>query len=135
MNLTPEPRGFIPPADSGICRPIYGSGIIPPRVTIPESMKGEPITVFDDFVRDVAVDHVVTIVNEKLRLEDERMRRLLPDLPAGYSWRGEVEARDHVDFQSLEGRTSIRIVYRLYDPDGQRMTLRGRETWASDDER
>ena len=50
---------------------------------------------------------------EKLRLEDERMRRILPDLPLGYSWRGEIQSEHELDFAHDRGDVTVRLVYRL----------------------
>lgn len=127
MNL--EPRAFIPQIGSGMCDPIDGAGIIPPRFPVPLRLKSEPIKVTDEAIADASVGHLVRIVNEKLRLEDERVRRILPELPAGYSWRGEIQARDEIDFERNFGETSIRIVYRLHGPEG-RLDISAREAWA-----
>ncbi|UYL87124.1 hypothetical protein QEH40_gp03 [Microbacterium phage OscarSo] len=129
MKLTPDPRplGFVHPH---LGRPIYGEGIIPPRHPIPSRVTGFPLEVTHEAFERSELESIVSIVNEKLRLEDERMRRILPALPAGYSWRGEIQAHDHVDFASLSGSTTIRIVYRLYGPDGERLEISAREAWA-----
>lgn len=122
-----RPLGFVHP---DIGRPIYGEGIIPPRHPVPSRMTGFPLEVTDEAARDTVLDNLVRVVNEKLRLEDQRMRRLLPALPAGYSWRGEIQTTHDVDFASLEGSTKIRIVYRLHGPDGERLEISAREAWA-----
>lgn len=127
MTLTPGPISYI---DPHIGRPIYGAGIIPPRVPVPTRLVGETFRVEDEAMRNGVLDSLIAVVNEKLRLEDERMRRILPDLPAGYSWRGEIQTHDEVDFTHNSGSTSIRIVYRLYGPDGERLEMSAREAWA-----
>lgn len=126
MNLTPGPLGFV---DPHLGRPIYGEGIIPPRHPVPARLVGLPLEVTDDAFAHAEISSLVAAVNEKLRLEDERMRRILPALPAGYSWHGEIQTHEHVDFQSLEGSTTIRIVYRLHGPEG-RLDISAREAWA-----
>lgn len=126
----PRPLAFIPDFGSGLCAPIHGEGIIPPRHPVPARLVGMPLEVTDEALAHGVVHDLVRLVNEKLRLEDERMRRILPSLPAGYSWRGEIQSHEHVDFASLEGSTTIRIVYRLHGPDGQRLELSAREAWA-----
>lgn len=115
--------------------PIYGEGIIPPRVTVPPKVTSFPLEIFDEALAHADTRALMAQVDEKLRLEDERIRRLLPALPAGYSWRGEIEYRDHVDFYSLEGSVTMRIVYRLHGPDGERLEMSAREAWARVDSR
>lgn len=128
----PRPCGWIPDIGSGLCAPIYGEGIIPPRFPVPDRVVGLPLTVTEDALSKSVVADLVAVVNEKLRLEDERMRRILPALPAGYSWRGEIQSHEHVDFASLEGSTMMRIVYRLHGPEG-RLDITAREAWARHD--
>lgn len=127
--LTPPPMhplGFVRPLPS-----IFGEGIIPPAHPVPAKVTGFPLEIFDDALAHAEVSALVKLVDEKLRLEDERVRRLLPALPAGYSWHGEIEARERVDFQSLEGSVTMRIVYRLHGPDGERLDMSAREAWAA----
>jgi len=128
MNLIDPEHviGWIPPTDSGLCQPIFGSGIIPPRVPLPGFMKGGPIVVTDELAETSIIEHLISTVNEKLRLEDERMRRLLPELPAGYSWHGEIVSSHHEDFASMTGETTMKIVYRLHGPDGEPVERRPR---------
>lgn len=109
---------------------IFGEGIIPPRFPVPAKVAGFPLEIFDDAIAHAEIAPLVKLVDEKLRLEDERVRRLLPALPAGYSWRGEIETREHVDFASLEDSVTMRIVYRLHGPDGERLDMSAREAWA-----
>lgn len=121
---------LIPPDRLGIGETINGEGIIPPAHPVPARLVGFPLEVTDEALAHGVVSDLVRVVELKLRLEDERMRRLLPSLPAGYSWRGEIQSHEHVDFASLEGSTTIRIVYRLHGPDGERLELSAREAWA-----
>jgi hypothetical protein len=107
---------------------IYGEGIIPPRLPVPPVVKGLPFKFTDEAILAGETDAFVAAVNEKLRLEDERIRRILPSLPAGYSWRGEIEHRHDIDFQSLNGEASIRIVYRLHGRGDVASELRRRVT-------
>lgn len=78
------------------------------------------------------LDAAIAEAMDKLRLEDERMRRILPALPAGYSWRGEIESRQHLDF---ERDVTMRLVYRIYDRNGERMDgATATMLWAREDQ-
>jgi hypothetical protein len=41
------------------------------------------------------------------------MRRILPSLPAGYSWRGEIQSEHELDFAHDRGDVTVRLAYRL----------------------
>jgi hypothetical protein len=125
MNL-PDP----PPWQTWKLPTIYGEGIIPPRFPVAPIVKGFPLKVEDEAIVHGERHALMRALNEKLRLEDERLRRILPALPAGYSWRGEIQSRHDVDFTSLNGETTMRIVYRLHGPDGEHLDMSAREAWA-----
>lgn len=46
---------------------------------------------------------------EKLSAEDQRMRRLLPDPPAGHQWVFDIQRHDDL----MSYRAEFRVVYRL----------------------
>lgn len=114
----PEPRGCTTPPTFPM-PPIYGEGIIPPRFPVPARVKSFEIS--PDLFAPSPLDTAIAEAMEKLRLEDERMRRILPALPMGYSWRGEIESRQHLDFAHDRGDVTMRLVYRIHDRDGRRM--------------
>jgi hypothetical protein len=118
MTTLPEPRGCTTPATFPM-PPIYGAGIIPPAHPIPARAKSFEIS--PDLFAPGPPDAAIAEAMEKLRLEDERMRRILPALPAGYSWRGEIESRQHLDFTHDRGDVTMRLVYRIHDRNGERM--------------
>ena len=120
MNLTPEPRGCTTPAAFPM-PPIYGAGIIPPAYPIPARVKSFEIS--PDLFAPGPLDAAIAEAMEKLRLEDERMRRILPALPAGYSWRGEI------DFEHDRDDVTMRLVYRIHDRDGRRMDASAAQLW------
>ena len=72
-----------------------------------------------DFFQPSPLDAVIAEAMEKLRREDERMRRILPSLPAGYSWRGEIQSAQHLDFAHDRGDVTMRLVYRVFDRNGE----------------
>lgn len=121
MNLEP-PRGCITPPTFPM-PPIYGEGIIPPAFPIPARVKSFEIPA--DFFQPSPLDAVLAVAMEKLRLEDERMRRILPALPLGYSWRGEIQSAQHLDFAHDRGDVTMRLVYRVCGADGEPLASGG----------
>ena len=115
MKLT-EPSGCVTPPTFPM-PPIYGEGIIPPRYPIPARVKSFEIPA--DFFQPSPLDAVIAEAMEKLRREDERMRRILPPLPAGYSWRGEIQSEQHLDFTRDRGDLTMRLVYRIHGRNGE----------------
>lgn len=109
MKLT-EPSGCVTPPTFPM-PPIYGAGIIPPASPVPARVKSFEIPA--DFFQPSPLDAVIAEAMEKLRLEDERMRRILPDLPLGYSWRGEIQSEHELDFAHDRGDVTVRLAYRL----------------------
>lgn len=124
MNL--EPRACTT-APTFPMPPIYGVGIIPPAHPIPARVKSFEIS--PDLFTPGPLDAAIADAMEKLRLEDERMRRILPALPAGYSWRGEIESAQHIDFAHDRGDVTMRLVYRIHDRNGERMDTSAAKLW------
>lgn len=87
---------------------------IPALSVVPGRMKSHEIEV-DQLAHDGPIPDLIAEVNAKLRAEDERMRRMLPEAPPGMSWRGEIQAAQHLDFRAMRGDVTMRIVYRLID--------------------
>lgn len=115
MNLF-EPRACIT-APTFPMPPIYGEGIIPPSFPVPARVKSFEIPV--DYFQPTPLDAAIAEAMEKLRLEGGRMRRILPALPLGYSWRGEIQSAQHLDFAHDRGDVTMRLVYRVCGADGE----------------
>ncbi len=123
MNARPliPPLGAIVPPSNGLgigalipTEPIAPEPI-PALSVIPGRMKSHDLEIFHDALLAAEPSALVATVNAQLRAEDERMRRMLPEAPPGMSWRGEIQARDHIDFQSNRGDIVVRLVYKLID--------------------
>lgn len=93
------------------CRPSTAPASSRPPPPIPARVKSFEIPA--DFFQPSPLDAVIAEAMEKLRLEDERMRRILPDLPLGYSWRGEIQSEHELDFAHDRGDVTVRLAYRL----------------------
>lgn len=107
-RLAPHPyfeRPLLPPA----LPPAPIPGLAKPRLDA--EIVSETIEV--DAV--VATDPLAEIM-AKVRLEDERMRILLPPAPRGYEWRAEIQTGSPVvDFERGRGDFLVRLAYRLVE--------------------
>lgn len=125
MNIDPhrDGRDLRPPLgvmlhDLGLTRPVDTVG----RVKIPEAPKS---VVSFDLAPDLDIHRsMASVMDElfaKIKAEDERLRRLLPAPPKGYSWHAELMADQAFDWGGLHGDTTYRLRYRLKeDPDAGR---------------
>lgn len=90
-----------------------------PRVAYPKKVGGEGILV-DLLERDVlasSLRHVVRRVEDKLRAEDARLRRLIPPAPDGFEWVRELSYDD--EFFGNYAETTVRLRYRLVEVDSR----------------
>lgn len=83
---------------------------------IPQRLKSFDIThsLADDRPAFVMLADIVS----KVLAEDRRVRRMLPPLPAGYEWHGEIQASRDDPESFMRDEEKLRIVYRVREiPD------------------
>lgn len=86
---------------------------IPNLSTIPGRVKSHVVTV--DELSHPYASEIMHELNEKIRAEDERLRRMLPEAPPGMEWRAELKWSEADSFEHFRREMQARIEYRLFD--------------------
>ena len=63
----------------------------------------------EDLLREISVSTVIDDMRRRVDAEQQRLCRLLPDPPVGYTWVSDVEWSDDM----INNRVILRVVYRL----------------------
>lgn len=94
-------------------RPVLPPADIPALSITPKPFRSETIAAYLD---EGPMHEIMAVLFEKVKAEDERVRRMLPPAPPGTEWRGEMQTEQPAyDFNRMHGDVSVRLRYRLVD--------------------
>lgn len=96
-------------------RPIEKPADIPALAIVPGQFRSETLRASVDDLIDNPARAAMDALHDKVKAEDERVRRMLPPAPPGMEWRGELQSSDQIDYQTLRAEVAVRLRYRLFD--------------------